>query len=106
MKEHSHRFDRWPFTDPENVAALTTVRVLEGTHPVLLVTHDGDDGMWQLLCATTNETEDARIVCLGCMLQRDSSLAEIADLPLGWLARREALGAPWLRARHPGHDEE
>jgi hypothetical protein len=106
MKEHTHQFESWPFVDAENTAALTTVRVLDGTHPVLLVTHDKDDGMWQLLCGTTDDPGDGRIVCLGCMLERDSTLAQIADLPLGWHAWRDAVGAEWRRQLHPGRADE
>ena len=39
--------DDWPFEDPPNMAVITTVNVLEHGHPVLLVTHDEDDGGWR-----------------------------------------------------------
>jgi hypothetical protein len=85
----------WPFEDPVNVTAITTIKVLEEDHPILLVTHDEEDGMWQVLCGTTNDPEDGRIVCLGCLYDRDPTIGELADLPLGWRAWREAIGAPW-----------
>ena len=103
---HGHRFSdaEWPFADPINVAALTTVRVLEDELPVLLVAHDSDDGMWQVLCGTTNDPKHGRIVCLGCLFERDPSIGELADLPLGWSARREGPGRPWHR--EPWADDE
>lgn len=54
----------WKFVDPPNVATFTTRKVLEG-HPILLVTHDFDDGAWQFLCGTTNDDADGRVVGLG-----------------------------------------
>ena len=105
-KAHSHSFgpDAWPFDDPTNVTAVTTVHVLEGRLPVLLVTHDEDDGMWQVLCGTTNEPKDGRIVCLGCMYLRDSTLGEIADLPRGWRAWRASATSPWQREPRDAED--
>jgi hypothetical protein len=86
--------DAWPFEDPPNTASVTTRQVLEGA-PVLLVTHDIEDGGWQFLCGTTDEPEDGRIVGLGGMLARDSSLGELADMPEGWRAWRASPRHPW-----------
>jgi hypothetical protein len=99
MSAHTHDFplEKWSFLDPVNTAALTTARVLDGSLPVVLVTHDSDDGMWQFLCGSTNDSKDGRIVCLGCMIQKDPSLFEIADLPTGWQAWRDAPGQEWHR---------
>ena len=106
MEKHSHDFsdDEWPFDDPQNLAVLTTVPVLEGA-PVLLVTHD-HDGDWQVLCGTTNEPEDGRIVCFGCAYQRNRSIAELADLPRGWRAWREDANAPWTREQKKLEEDE
>jgi hypothetical protein len=89
--------ESWPFTDSPNTASITTRQVLEGA-PVLLVTHDADDGCWQFLCGTTNDPEDARVVGLGQMYRRDATLGELVDLPEGWRASRSAAGLPWHRS--------
>jgi hypothetical protein len=89
--------ESWPFADSPNTASITTRQVLEGA-PILLVTHDDDDGCWQFLCGTTNESEDARVVGLGQMYSRDITLGELADLPEGWRASRSAAGLPWHRS--------
>ena len=86
----------WPFEDAPNTAAMTTRQVLQGA-PVLRVTHDADDGTWQFLCGTTNDSDDARVVGLGRMYARDPTLAEVADLPEGWAAWRLAPGEAWER---------
>jgi hypothetical protein len=98
--------DSWPFSDPPNIATLTTVHVLDGSKPVLLVTHDEDDGMWQVLCGTTGDPDDCRLVSLEEMLQREPGLAELADLPLGWCAWRETAQSPWVREPSPVEDDE
>jgi hypothetical protein len=91
--------DDWPFEDPPNVAAITTVKVLDEGHAILLVTHDDDDGSWQFLCGTTGDAADGRVVGLECIVQKDPSLRELADLPLGWRAWRASPSDPWRRRK-------
>jgi hypothetical protein len=90
--------DSWPFSDSPRTASITTRQVLEGA-PILLVTHDADDGSWQFLCGTTDDPLDARVVGLGRMYQRDATLAELADLPEGWRASRASPESAWERRR-------
>jgi hypothetical protein len=101
VMSHTHKFAcaEWPFGEEPNVVAVTTVHVLESQLPIVLVTHDADDGMWQILCGTTNDPKDGRVVCLGCMFESDPSIGELADLPLGWRATRDGPGEPWHRER-------
>lgn len=84
----------WPFHEGRNRAAFTTRPALEYNLPILIVSHD-EGGDWQFLCGTTNRTEDAKIVSLGCMFERDRSLADVADLPEGWTASRREKGTAW-----------
>ena len=102
MSAHTHEFESeaWPFSDPENVAAITCVHVLDGVRPILRVTHDEDDGCWQILCGHPHKTEDGRVVCLGCMVARDKRLLEVADLPLGWCADRHEPETSWIRSKN------
>jgi hypothetical protein len=105
---HSHDTTQpWPFEDPENVASIACSHVLAGA-PILRVTHDDDDGCWQILCGqeTSHETSEARVVCLACMVARDSMLRELPDLPLGWCADRDGAGLPWVRSALPPWDGE
>ncbi|HVX91564.1 MAG TPA: hypothetical protein VHC20_08230 [Candidatus Paceibacterota bacterium] len=98
---HEHSFDLtdWPFDEPANVAAITTRQVLDDSHPILLVTHDEDDGGWQVLCGSTSEVSDGRVVCLGCLFERDRSIGQLADLPVGWRAWRDSADSDWKRER-------
>lgn len=93
----------WPFDDPPNARSYSTKQVLEDGYPILLVTHDKDDGSWQVLCGTTNNHEDGRLVGLDCMYERDPTIGELADLPMGWKAWRESAESPWIREPNP-HD--
>jgi hypothetical protein len=83
----------------------TTVNVLEKAAPIILVTHDLD-GAWQFHCGKTLAVEDARVIGLDCALALDSTLADLADLPLGWRATRETAGDPWIREPNPHDDDE
>ncbi|WP_219907998.1 hypothetical protein [Enhygromyxa salina] len=84
------------FTEDPKVGVLTTSRVLAGS-PILMVSHDADDGGWQFLCGTTNDSADGKIVHLDEIVAMDSTVCEVADLPLGWLAFRDAVGGEWKR---------
>lgn len=91
----------WPFADKPNTASITTRQVLDGA-PILHVSHDADDGGWQFLCGTTDDTADGRIVGLGQMYARDATLGELADLPEGWRAWRASPKHPWQRGPEAG----
>ena len=90
----------WLFDDPPNVAVFTTKSIAFRQRPVLLVTHDEEDGAWQFLPREgAGHEKDAALVTLRSMIERDGTLAELADLPVGWRAWRESPDSPWLRKR-------
>ena len=86
----------WLFNAPVNTAVFVSSPVLDGGLPFLLVCHD-HDGEWQFLHGDVGEGDKCIVACLGCMVQRDKSVALLGDLPVGWCARRPAVGAPWQR---------
>jgi hypothetical protein len=88
----------WPFDEAENVTTMTVRQVTHGGQPILYVSHDADDGMWQFLTGGPVEMADAMIVSLREVYRIDSTIGELADLPLGWTAERSALGQPWRRS--------
>lgn len=87
------------FDEEPLLGVITTARVLDGT-PILMVSHDEDDGGWQFLCGTTNEPQEGRIVALKEIVRMDPTVQEVADLPLGWIAFRKAVGEKWTREPH------
>jgi hypothetical protein len=75
------------------VAVLTTRQVLEGA-PVLIVEYD--DGTWQFVCGTTNDTKDGRVVGFNEILAIDPSLKEpVERLRSGGSAWRKHVGGAW-----------
>jgi hypothetical protein len=91
--------DDWPFDQGPRVAAITTRQVLDEGLPILRVTHYSDDEDWAFVCGTTDATEDGRVIAMEEALEIDPTLREIADLPPGWTAWRDSVGAVWHRYR-------
>jgi len=87
----------WPFDQAPSVAALTTKQVLEEKAEILTVVHYKDDHSWAFLCGTTDEENDGRVIGMGTALKLDSTLAQVADLPPGWIANRTKTGGSWER---------
>jgi hypothetical protein len=86
----------WPFDEAKNTAVITTSRVLDEAHPILLVAHDVD-GDWQCLCGTTNDSEDGRVVSLATIVEMDPTVAELSNLPIGTRAKRQSAEHRWIR---------
>jgi hypothetical protein len=82
--------------NPQNLAVITTRQVIQEGYPVLYVAHD-TDGEWQFLPGGDVSVEDALVVSLESMVERDASLAGLADLPAGWEVERPHPHAPWQR---------
>jgi hypothetical protein len=97
--------ETWPFSDPQNVAAISVKQIFNSNAPILLVVHDEEDGGWQFLTNGEFSTEDALIVALKNVVALDSTICELADLPIGWEASRPARGQPWLRSKSLRIDE-
>lgn len=89
----------WPFTDPKNVATITTKDVIDRTKQIKYVSHDEEDGMWQFHSGELVKEEDGRIVSLQEISIIDSTIMEIADLPLGWIAIRDNIKDNWKRIK-------
>jgi hypothetical protein len=87
----------WPFDEPPNLAVITLDSIINGYKPILYVSHDEDDGGWQFLDGLDVNVEDSKIVSLLRMLRLDQSIAELADLPEGWVAWRQTLASEWIR---------
>jgi hypothetical protein len=91
--------DGWPFAEPETTEVITLERIVRGASPVLLVTHDEDDGGWQFLDGGQVFEDEAVVVLLGEIVQLDPALLELADLPRGHYAWRPGGGRGWTRGQ-------
>ena len=97
--------DAWPFADARNTASVTTTHIMHHGVPILLVTHDAEDGTWQFHHGDIMSMSDALLVALLEIYEHDPSVGELADLPLGWQATRDAVGQPWTRQQSPPDTE-
>jgi hypothetical protein len=89
----------WPFFDDSpNVAVITTRGIIDGTEWISLVSLDEDDGGWQFIGPRGARMDEAMVVALSNVFEKDRSIGELADLPLGWQAWRDGPDAPWQRA--------
>lgn len=84
------------FIDAPNTAVITTKYVVHQQSPILSVCHF-TDGFWQF----TGREEylldaDYLVVGLAEVVALDSSLLEVADLPLGVGASRVGRGTAWI----------
>ena len=89
----------WPFADPPNVAVFTSWRILDGKEWISYVAHDEEDGAWQFLPKSGASMEEAALVLLKEIVDRDPSVKSLADLPFGWCAWREEKDQPWQRTK-------
>lgn len=98
------RLFNWKFPDPPHTGIFLSETVHKGTEPVTYVSHDAADGAWQFLGDSMSDGGGPVISCFHHPIDRDPSLAELADLPLGWYAQRGKPGEPWVRAKHTSDD--
>lgn len=89
----------WQFNEPKNVPVFTTKEIIEEGKPILYVSHDEDDGAWLFLSGELINEENARLVGLKEIVEIDPSVLSLANLPLGWRARRKTINEPWRRER-------
>jgi hypothetical protein len=94
------RFSDWKFPDPPHTRVFLSEAVHSGAEPVTYVSHDAEDGAWQFLGDSMAGDGKAEISCLHHPIDKDPSLKELADLPLGWVAERAKPSAPWSRRPH------
>jgi hypothetical protein len=77
---------------------------MEERWPILLVTHDAEEPQgWQFVNGhgDTDDLSGGIPVHVEHVLERDPSVAELADLPQGWRAWRDEEGSPWAREPEP-----
>lgn len=77
-----------------NVAVFTTLPILNGA-PILYVFHHEEDGAWEFYGEEDVDDDERKVVALEEIVNMDSSLLKVCDLPLGYCARRKAKDAEW-----------
>jgi hypothetical protein len=89
----------WKYDQHPNTMVFTTKRVLNRIEPITLVCHDADDYYWQFIGRSGAREEECKVVCLKCIVEMDSSVLEVSDMPPGWEAERRYPGYAWKRKR-------
>jgi hypothetical protein len=86
------------FKEAYNTAVFTTKFVITDNRDITEVHHDEDDGAWQFF--SDDKFDDfskvVMVVGLGQITTRDSSLFEVADMPMGYVAHRKFKGDKWI----------
>ena len=77
--------------------SIQTAEVFDRDEPVLLVAHDADDGLWQLVGTTDGRGSNAKIGHLHHAIDEDQTLIDVLDLAPGQSATRSRIGGPWTR---------
>lgn len=99
--------DDWPFSDPKNVAVFTVADILERRAPILLVSHEEEDGGWQFLTGDDLPPQEHwKLVGLSEIVSLDPSVKELADLPLGYSASRASSTDTWQRWKNPAVESD
>lgn len=86
----------FPFYDAPNTATITCCHIIEHREPILYISHDKEDGMWQFLCGKSHEIEDARLVSLISIFELDNSVGILKDMPCGHYAERATQDDDWF----------
>jgi hypothetical protein len=100
------KFRDWKFPCSPHTSAYVSQNVHDGTESITYVSHDADDGAWQFLGDSMSDGGGPVLVCLHHPIDKDPSLKELADLPPGWCAVREAPGKPWMRSETPPDEDD
>lgn len=92
----------FPFNELPNTATITCCHIIDGSLPILYVSHDEDDGMWQFLCGESHDESEARVVSLYSIFVLDNSIAQLANMPCGYIAERKNIESDWIIRKRGG----
>jgi hypothetical protein len=83
-----------------DLTVVTSSYVTMDRLPILYVSHDYDeeDGdLWQFHCGNGDYSANKlQLVRLDTIVALDATVQATADLPVGFCAKRSAIGMPWV----------
>jgi len=81
---------------PTNLRVFVCSHIFSMERPILLITNE--DGDWMFLCGSDDHSDgDCLIVGVAHLIDRDYTLVECADLPIGFEAERKSVEHSWVR---------
>ena len=92
----------YPFSKRRELLVFCCTHILDREEDIAVVNHHFDDNNWVFLCAREHSDTDAVITSVGELLDIDSSLELLSDLPVGMRALRESVAGEWKTACIPG----
>jgi Domain of unknown function (DUF4262) len=95
----------WKFPDPPHTQVFLSASVHSGSELVTYVSRDIEDGAWQFLGDSMSGGQPPVVSCFHHPIDKDRSLEDLADLSLGWWAKRTAPGQPWIRCKDDSEPE-
>ena len=90
------------FSESNETAVFTTRFVVDEKKEITEVIHFEEDGAWQFMGSDnfSNFEDVVKIVSLGQIIQMDSSITELADLPKGFHATRKSKNDRWIISKY------
>jgi hypothetical protein len=96
---HNYSNEDMSVDDHKNdIAVFTTKYVLENKKTITYVSHDIEDGAWQFFSDDKFEdySEVARIVGLKEIVDLDSTLNDLLEMEIGYIATRKDINDKWI----------
>lgn len=85
------------FREPESSSCIACKHVVSKKKPVLYVTHDKENGVWQFLCGDTEHANDTlHIISLKQVCKVDPTVNELYEVPIGFGAERKTVKDEWV----------
>jgi hypothetical protein len=93
----THQLERyWDFPAPDNAGCFSLKEIVFADKAILHVFHE-EEGGWQFLGLEDADEKEIALVHVSHLIEKDSTLMEIGDLPRGWHAWRGKVGGEWTR---------
>lgn len=91
---------------PDNLGAVVQCTVLEGREPAREVIHT-DENSWIVGDGVNDPNQPGAVVvtCMAYVVRQNSSVTQLASLPLGQTAYRKNPGEPWVIEPHSWPEE-
>jgi hypothetical protein len=87
---------KFKFSETKNTLCIACSHVLNYQSPILFVTHDREDSIWQFLCGGHAHQEDeAKIASLKKITEIDITVNDLYEMPIGFGAERDKVGDKW-----------